>query len=59
MMLGKIVNINDTNAFISFQDEYTINVGVNQIPIGSKIGDTISIEQKPLRITNDKFVDFF
>lgn len=58
-MLGEIVNINAKSAFISFQDGSTRTVDVNQIPIGSKLGDTISMEQKPLRITNDKFVDFF
>lgn len=58
-MLGKIIDMNKTDAFISFEDGTTIDVGVPHLPIGSKLGDKINIEPRSTRLSNDKLVDFF
>lgn len=58
-MIGKILDMSVTDAFISFQDGTTTDIGVSHLPPGSKVGDTINIEPRPTRMTNDKLVDFF
>lgn len=58
-MTGKILDMNVTDAFISFQDGTTMDIGVSHLPPGSKIGDTINIEPRPMRMTNDKLTNFF
>lgn len=58
-MFGRILDMNNTDAFVTFDDGTTADIGVSHIPKGSKIGDTIDIDRTPSRITNDKLVDFF
>lgn len=58
-MIGKILDMNATDAFITFQDGTTMDIGVPHLPSGSKVGDTINIEPKPVRMTNDKLNNFF
>jgi hypothetical protein len=58
-MIGKILDMNITDAFISFQDGTTVDIGVAHLPPGSKVGDTINIDPMSTRMTNDKLIDFF
>jgi len=59
-MLGKIIDINNTDAFIEFIDGNTMDVSINRLPSGSKVGDNVDINmQKPLNMMNDKMIDFF
>ncbi len=58
-MTGKILDMNVTDAFISFQDGTTMDIGVSHLPPGSKVGDTVNIEPRPIKMTNDKLNNFF
>lgn len=58
-MLGKVLDMNFTEAFINFQDGTTKDIGLAQLPKGIKIGDTVNVEPVPMRLSNDKLVDFF
>lgn len=58
-MIGKIIDMNVTDALISFQDGRTMDIGVSNLPPNSKIGDSISVSPKPPSMTNDKFLNLF
>lgn len=58
-MLGKVIDMNVTDAFINFEDGTTMDIGVPRLPQGTKVGDKVNIEPRPTRLTNDKLVDFF
>lgn len=58
-MLGKVLDMNFTEAFINFQDGTTKDIELVQLPKGTKIGDTVNVEPTPIRLSNDKLVDFF
>lgn len=59
-MLGKIIDINNTGAFIDLIDGTTIDISINRIPPNSKVGDTINVDMnKSLNMINDKMIDFF
>lgn len=58
-MLGRILDMNNTDAFVSFDDGTTMDIGISHLPRGVKVGDTVNIERDPNRITNDKLIDFF
>jgi hypothetical protein len=58
-LLGKILDMNNTDAFVTFDDGTTADIGVSHLPKGAKVGDSVNIERDPLKITNDKLVDFF
>lgn len=51
--------MNNTDAFVTFDDGTTADIGVSHLPKGAKVGDSVNIERDPLKITNDKLVDFF
>ena len=48
-----------TDAFINFPDGTTKDIALSKLPKGTKIGDTVNLESVPLRLSNDKLVDFF
>lgn len=59
-MLGKVIDINNTDAFIELMDGTTIDISINRIPSNSKVGDTINVSMnKSLNMMNDKMIDFF
>lgn len=59
-MLGKIIDINNTDAFVELMDGTTMDVSINRIPPNSKVGDKVDIGMnKPLNMLNDKMIDFF
>ncbi len=58
-MIGKIIDMNFTDAFINFADGTTMDIGVSKLPAGSKTGDTVNIDPKSTKLTNNKLVDFF
>lgn len=58
-MLGKIIDINTTEAFVNLLDGTTIDIGVSRIPPKSKIGDTIDIPVSSTQFINDKLTGFF
>lgn len=58
-MLGKVLDMSFTDAFINFPDGTTKDIALSKLPKGTKIGDTVNLESVPLRLSNDKLVDFF
>lgn len=58
-MLGKIIDINRTDAYVSFDDGITLGVGIAHLPPNVQIGDTVNIEKNSTKMTNDKYIDFF
>jgi hypothetical protein len=59
-MLGKIIDMNNTDAFVNFLDGTTMDVSVARLPRNSKVGDTVDLNiGAPTNMSNDKMVDFF
>lgn len=58
-MLGKIIDINNTDAFINFEDGTTIDISIYRLPKNSSVGDTVNIELNSHKMLNDKYIDFF
>lgn len=58
-MLGKIIDMNKADAFVSFDDGTNIDIGIVHLPPHVKVGDTVNIDMNSTKMTNDKYVDFF
>lgn len=59
-MIGKIIDMNKTDAFITFKDGTTMDIGISHLPKNSKIGDTINTDlNHNTKLTNDKMFDLF
>lgn len=59
-MLGKIIDMNNTDAFINFLDGTTMDVSNSRLPKNAKVGDTVDLNiGAPINMSNDKMVDFF
>jgi hydrogenase maturation factor len=59
-MFGKIIDIDNTDAFINFLDGTTMDVSVSRLPKDSKVGDTVDLNiGTPTNMLNDKMIDFF
>lgn len=58
-MLGRVIDMNSTEAFISFENGTTTDVSKFSLPQNIKVGDTVNIDPNVMRLTNDKLVDFF
>ncbi|WP_035294296.1 hypothetical protein [Clostridium sp. KNHs214] len=61
-MIGKIIDMNKTDAFINFQDGTTMDISVTRLPKNSKIGDTVDIAMNSSlssSSTSNKVIDFF
>ena len=59
-MFGKIIDMNNTDAFINFSDGTTMDVSVTRLPKSSKIGDTIDLNiETSTNILNNKMENFF
>lgn len=58
-MFGKIIDMNNTDAFINFSNGTSINVSVSRVPKNSKIGDTIDLNiDAPTNMLNDTMINF-
>lgn len=49
-MLGRIIDMNTTDAYVTFDDGTTLDVGLTHIPQNSKVGDSINIEQNTTKM---------
>ena len=59
-MFGKIIDIDNTDAFVNFLDGTTMDVSVARLPKGSKVGDTVDLNiAAPTNMSNDKMIEFF
>ncbi|MCY6484927.1 hypothetical protein OW763_11295 [Clostridium aestuarii] len=59
-MLGKILDMNKTDAFIIFENGTTMDLCTSHLPPNCKVGDTINIDLSFSNIvTNDKLNNFF
>ena len=54
-MVGKIIDLNITEALVGFQDGTTADIGISHLPSGIKIGDTVNINPNLTAMSNDKF----
>ena len=43
-MFGRIIDMDTTDAYVSFEDGTTLDVGLAHIPQNSKVGDSVNIE---------------
>ncbi|MCT8975728.1 DUF3006 domain-containing protein [Clostridium sp. CX1] len=51
-MLGKIIDINLSDASVNFHDGRTINIDIYQLPAGVRVGDTVNIQTGSMRMVN-------
>lgn len=58
-MIGKILDINQTDAYINFNDGTTFNVGISHLPKNVHIGDMVDIDISNIKMSNDKLISFF
>lgn len=59
-MYGKIIDIDNTDAFVNFSDGTTMGVSVSRLPKDSKVGDTVDLTiAGPTNTINDRMIDFF
>ena len=59
-MFGKIIDIDNTDAFINFLDGTTMDVSIARLPKDSKVGDTVDLNiSAPTNMLNDKMIEFF
>ena len=59
-MNGKIIDMNNTDAFINLLDGTTIDVSIARIPKNSKVGDSIELNMEaPTNMNNNKMNDSF
>lgn len=59
-MFGKIIDMNNTDAFINFSDGTTMDISVSHLPKKSKTGDSVDINLDTFtNMRNDKMEDFF
>lgn len=61
-MIGKILDMNKTDAFINFEDGTTMDISITRLPENSKVGGTVDISMNsPLSSssTSNKVIDFF
>ena len=58
-MFGKIIDMNNTDAFINFLDGTTMDVSVARLPKNSKVGDSVDLNiEAPTNMLNDKMINF-
>lgn len=69
-MKGKVIDMNKTDAFISFENGTTMDISVNNLPRHVSVGDEVDIHfsnnntsfqssTSRDRMTNNSTVDFF
>lgn len=58
-LLGKIMGIDKTYAFISLEDGSTVDINKAYLPIESKIGDKVNIQPDINKIKNNTIPEIF
>ena len=58
-MFGKIIDMDNTDAFINFLDGTTMDISIARLPKDSKIGDSVDINIGTSNLLNDKMESFF
>lgn len=58
-MIGKVIDINITDAYITFEDGTTKYVSLSNLPRGTAIGDSVNTDPGLIRLNNSKLMDFF
>lgn len=58
-MFGKIIDMNNTDAFIELAEGLTVNVSISKIPNHIKVGDKINLSlSNSSPMLNNKMIDF-
>jgi len=58
-MFGKIIDMNNTDAFVNFLNGTTVNVSVSRLPKNSKLGDTVDLNnESPSSMIKDSMINF-
>ena len=58
-MLGRVIDMDGTDAFITFQDGTTVDINLSRLPTKVKIGETIDIPVNSSQLKNDKLNNLF
>jgi len=58
-MFGKIIDMDNTDAFINFLDGTTMDVSIARLPKNSKVGDSVDLNIGTTNLLNDKMESFF
>ncbi|MCI1944921.1 hypothetical protein [Clostridium luticellarii] len=53
-MIGKIIDLNVTDALVSFKDGSIADISISHLPYSAKIGDTVNINPDSMFMANDK-----
>lgn len=56
-MLGRIIDMNTTDAYISFEDGTTLDIGLAHIPRYSKLGDSVNIDLNTTKMIVPRFTN--
>lgn len=56
-MLGRIIDMDATDAYISFEDGTTLDIGFAHIPKNSEVGDSVNIELNTTKMIIPKFLN--
>ncbi|HEY5562193.1 MAG TPA: hypothetical protein VIK72_10650 [Clostridiaceae bacterium] len=54
-----VIDLNQTDAFINFNDGTTMDVGISKLPRKVKVGDIVDIDLSNKSMTNDTSINFF
>lgn len=58
-MFGKVIDMNNTDAFVELTDGITINVSVSKLPNHIKVGDKVDVSfSNSSTMLNNKIIDF-
>lgn len=58
-MLGKVIDINRTDAFVTFEDGTTMDISISKLPENVKVGQSVNIPLDTSALTNDHFNNIF
>ncbi len=58
-MLGKIIDMDRTDAFVIFEDGTTMDISLSRLPHLVRIGETVDIPITTSNIRNDRMDNFF
>ncbi len=59
-MFGKIIDMDNTDAFINLVDGTTMDVSISRLPKNSKVGDNVDLNLgSTTNMRNDKMESFF
>jgi len=58
-MLGRIIDMDRTDAFVVLEDGTTLDISLSRLPHPVKIGETIDISTTTSNFRNDRMDNFF